>query len=192
MELSAEVPENGVLPPFISLANDMASENELVEEASGWSGKEVVKCHALLPQALCQASGVELGADDVEVAAEKHLLSHGNQVADPDVDGVDICLAELGPCLVSGGRAVNTDENEGRELQDHATALGIECLFVNGVRELARGRVPANLLVCREIPELGRRVWWTENAGDAFFCTDGAALGGPGVDGYARVSFSMH
>jgi hypothetical protein len=116
MELSAEIPENGLLPTFISLANDMASKNELVEEASGGSGKEVVKCHGLLSQALRQASGVELRADDVEIATEENLLSHGNQVADSDVDGVDVGLAELGPRLVSGGRAVNANQNEGREL----------------------------------------------------------------------------
>ncbi len=134
MELSADVPENGLIASHISLPMNAASKHEVVEETPGWKRQEVVERHAFFPQAFCQTGRVHLGADDVEVATEKDLLSHGNQVADPDIDCVLVCLAELCPCLVTGGWAVQSYEDESRELQDHASTFGVESRFVNSVR----------------------------------------------------------
>jgi hypothetical protein len=155
MKLPAEIPKNGLFPPFISLSNDTPSKHQMVEEAPRRSRQVLVKRHVLLPEALHQAGGVQLGADDVEVTAEEDLLSHGDQVPDPDVDGIDVRLTKLDSCVVPGGRAIDSNENEGREFEDHATPFRVERLFVHFVGELPRSRISADLLVFREISESG-------------------------------------
>jgi hypothetical protein len=131
MELPAEIPENGIFPTSVSLPNDMPSKYEVVEEAPRGAGEEIVERHPLLPQTLCQAGSILFRADDVEITAEEDLFPHGNKIANPDVDGINVRLAELDPRFIPVRRAVYPNENEGRELQNNAATFGIESWLVD-------------------------------------------------------------
>ena len=48
VELSTYIPEDRLLTTFISLANDSATKDDLVEEATGWHVKELIHGHVLL------------------------------------------------------------------------------------------------------------------------------------------------
>lgn len=99
MECAAEVTQNQQLLSGISLSDDGAVEEQLVEQALRRRGHELVEgCGHEAGSGVVSAkqgfSAVDLGPHDVEVAGQDDLLAHGDQVADAGIQGVQEAEAD--------------------------------------------------------------------------------------------------
>ena len=132
MKRTAYIHHHWLLSTLISLSEDFATNQQLVEHTSSRCGNVLLSCHPVLLQLLFRVRCIHLLAYDVQVPSQEDSFSSLHEIAHPGIERIEEADSKFIPSLVSVCRTIDTDEDESRKFENDTTTFGIEGRNIEG------------------------------------------------------------